>query len=218
MKRLQVKKNNSVFYLHFSTFLSKTQFYMCAVISNLLIALSFVPYSGWVWVHTMIDCHIWKMILTHCVFDFDLHLAGCETFEQLLKTFRLSRGMLGEIMSAYEFLDSECMRLLNAHLKLPNPISGSDSAATRCRSACSASGVTPPAVLLSPADCPFYIVIETSGSDAAHDGEKLHNFLDAAMTSSLVTDGTVATEESKIKVLVSLLDKTRVCICTTFIN
>lgn len=49
---------------------------------------------------------------------------GCETFEQLLKTFQLCRGMLGEILSAYEFLDSECMRLLNTHLKLPNPISG----------------------------------------------------------------------------------------------
>lgn len=49
---------------------------------------------------------------------------GCETFEQLLKTFQLCRGMLGEILSAYEFLDTECMRLLNTHLKLPNPISG----------------------------------------------------------------------------------------------
>lgn len=49
---------------------------------------------------------------------------GCETFEQLLKTFQLSRGMLGEILSAFEFLDSECMRLLNTHLKLLNPISG----------------------------------------------------------------------------------------------
>lgn len=50
-----------------------------------------------------------------------------------------------------------------------------------------------------PTDCPFYIVIETSGSDPTHDGEKLHNFLEAAMSSSLVTDGTVATEESKAK-------------------
>lgn len=49
-------------------------------------------------------------------------------------------------------------------------------------------------------DCPFYVVIETSGSDTTHDGEKLHNFLEEAMTSSLVTDGTVATEDSKIKV------------------
>ncbi|XP_051244724.1 D-2-hydroxyglutarate dehydrogenase, mitochondrial [Dicentrarchus labrax] len=104
---------------------------------------------------------------------------GCETFEQLLKTFQLCKGMLGEILSAYEFLDSECMRLLNTHLKLPNPIS----------------------------DCPFYVVIETSGSDPTHDGEKLHNFLDEAMTSSLVTDGTVATEDSKIKALWSMRER-----------
>ncbi|KAK5917022.1 hypothetical protein CgunFtcFv8_011946 [Champsocephalus gunnari] len=104
---------------------------------------------------------------------------GCETFEQLLKTFQLSRGMLGEILSAFEFLDSECMRLLNTHLKLRNPIS----------------------------DCPFYIVIETSGSDSTHDGEKLHHFLEEAMTSSLVTDGTVATEDSKIKALWSMRER-----------
>lgn len=50
------------------------------------------------------------------------------------------------------------------------------------------------------ADCPFYIVIETSGSDSGHDSQKLHNFLEEAMTSLLVADGTVATEDSKIKV------------------
>lgn len=104
---------------------------------------------------------------------------GCETFEQLLKTFQLCRGMLGEILSAFEFLDSECMRLLNTHLKLPNPIS----------------------------DCPFYIVIETAGSDANHDSEKLHNFLEEAMNTSVVTDGTVATEESKIKALWSMRER-----------
>uniref|UniRef100_A0AAX7U071 D-2-hydroxyglutarate dehydrogenase, mitochondrial n=1 Tax=Astatotilapia calliptera TaxID=8154 RepID=A0AAX7U071_ASTCA len=104
---------------------------------------------------------------------------GCETFEQLLKTFQLCKSMLGEILSAFEFLDSECMRLLNTHLKLPNPIS----------------------------DCPFYIVIETSGSDPTHDAQKLHNFLEEAMTSSLVSDGTVATEEAKIKALWSLRER-----------
>lgn len=104
---------------------------------------------------------------------------GCETFEQLLKTFQLCRGMLGEILSAFEFLDSECMRLLNTHLKLSNPIS----------------------------DCPFYIVIETAGSDPNHDSEKLHNFLEEAMNTSVVTDGTVATEESKIKALWSLRER-----------
>uniref|UniRef100_A0A8C6TRV7 D-2-hydroxyglutarate dehydrogenase, mitochondrial n=1 Tax=Neogobius melanostomus TaxID=47308 RepID=A0A8C6TRV7_9GOBI len=104
---------------------------------------------------------------------------GCETFEQLLKTFQLCRGMLGEILSAFEFLDSECMRLLNTHLKLPNPIS----------------------------DCPFYIVIETAGSDPNHDSEKLHHFLEEAMNTCVVTDGTVATEKSKIKALWSMRER-----------
>uniref|UniRef100_A0A668A8B6 D-2-hydroxyglutarate dehydrogenase, mitochondrial n=1 Tax=Myripristis murdjan TaxID=586833 RepID=A0A668A8B6_9TELE len=104
---------------------------------------------------------------------------GCETFEQLLQTFKLCRGMLGEILSAFEFLDSECMRLLNTHLKLPNPIT----------------------------DCPFYVVIETAGSNPTHDEEKLHNFLEEAMTSSLVTDGTVATEDTKIKALWSMRER-----------
>ncbi|XP_013865231.1 D-2-hydroxyglutarate dehydrogenase, mitochondrial [Austrofundulus limnaeus] len=104
---------------------------------------------------------------------------GCETFEQLLRAFQLCRGMLGEILSAFEFLDSECMRLLKTHLKLTNPIS----------------------------DCPFYILIETSGSDPSHDEQKLHNFLEEAMTSLLVSDGTVATEESKIKALWSMRER-----------
>lgn len=94
---------------------------------------------------------------TACL-EFDPRLPGCETFEQLLETFRLSRGMLGEIMSAYEFLDSECMRLLNGHLKLPNPISGSGQTVARCRSASVRSGVTPHAVP------PRQIVPSTSSS------------------------------------------------------
>ncbi|XP_061600464.1 D-2-hydroxyglutarate dehydrogenase, mitochondrial [Cololabis saira] len=104
---------------------------------------------------------------------------GCETFQQLLKTFHLCRSMLGEILSAFEFLDSECVRLLNTHLRLSNPIS----------------------------DCPFYIVIETSGSDPTHDSEKLHNFLEEAMASAFVLDGTVATEDSKIKALWSMRER-----------
>lgn len=59
-------------------------------------------------------------------------------------------------------------------------------------------------ILFHLADCRFYIVIETSGSDPTHDEEKLHKFLEAATTSSLVIEGTVATEDSKIKVLSAL--------------
>lgn len=106
-------------------------------------------------------------------------LLGCETFDQLLGTFQLCKGMLGEILSAFEFLDAACMGLLNTHLRLANPIR----------------------------DCPFYIVMETSGSNSAHDEAKLHAFLEAAMTSSLVTDGTVANEDAKVKAIWSLRER-----------
>ncbi|MCJ8732054.1 hypothetical protein PDJAM_G00206560 [Pangasius djambal] len=104
---------------------------------------------------------------------------GCSSFQNLLETFQMCRGMLGEILSAFEFLDASCMSLVEKHLKLANPITES----------------------------PFYIVIETAGSSAAHDEEKLHNFLDKVMASSLVVDGAVATEEAKIKALWSIRER-----------
>ncbi|XP_066536479.1 D-2-hydroxyglutarate dehydrogenase, mitochondrial isoform X3 [Hoplias malabaricus] len=104
---------------------------------------------------------------------------GCASFQDLLATFQTCRGLLGEILSAFEFLDASCMSLLEKHLKLSNPIRES----------------------------PFYVVIETAGSNAAHDEEKLHRFLDKVMTSALVSDGTVATEESKIKALWSMRER-----------
>ncbi|XP_064577092.1 D-2-hydroxyglutarate dehydrogenase, mitochondrial isoform X2 [Zonotrichia leucophrys gambelii] len=104
---------------------------------------------------------------------------GCQSFAKVLETFTTCRAMLGEILSAYEFMDEKCMELVETHLKLSSPV----------------------------ADSPFYVLIETSGSNSTHDEEKLHNFLEQAMASGLVTDGTVATDEKKIKVLWSLRER-----------
>ncbi|KAL9845219.1 LOW QUALITY PROTEIN: D-2-hydroxyglutarate dehydrogenase, mitochondrial [Geothlypis trichas] len=104
---------------------------------------------------------------------------GCQSFAKVLETFTTCRTMLGEILSAYEFMDEKCMELVETHLKLSNPV----------------------------ADSPFYVLIETSGSNSTHDEEKLNNFLERAMASGLVTDGTVATDEKKIKVLWSLRER-----------
>ncbi|TFK03922.1 RNA exonuclease 4 [Platysternon megacephalum] len=109
----------------------------------------------------------------------NLVFLGCQSFSQVLGTFTTCKGMLGEILSAYEFMDDKCMKLVENHLKLSKPVTGS----------------------------PFYILIETSGSNSAHDEEKLNNFLEHVMASGLVTDGTVATEDKKIKMLWSLRER-----------
>lgn len=104
---------------------------------------------------------------------------GCQSFAKVLETFTTCRAMLGEILSAYEFMDEKCMELVERHLKLSSPV----------------------------ADSPFYVLIETSGSNSTHDEEKLNNFLEQAMASGLVTDGTVATDDKKIKMLWSLRER-----------
>lgn len=55
-------------------------------------------------------------------------------------------------------------------------------------------------------ESPFYVLIETSGSSSEHDEEKLNHFLEYIMASDLVVDGTLASEDKKIKVI-SLLRK-----------
>jgi len=99
-------------------------------------------------------------------------LIGCDSFDSVLKLLSSARANLNEILSAFEFIDTEAMSSVTAHLHVSNPISSSS----------------------------FYVLLETSGSNAAHDEHKLQTFLDEVMTSQIVTDGIVATVPSKIQV------------------
>lgn len=62
--------------------------------------------------------------------------------------YRRSRRELGEILSAFEFLDRQALNLTKQHLE----------------------GVKDP---LPSTETPFYLVVETSGSNAEHDMAKL---------------------------------------------
>jgi len=98
--------------------------------------------------------------------------AGCESFAHVLQVMGHARSMLNEIMSAYEVIDHDSMQCVLPHLRTTNPVRES----------------------------PFYVLVETSGSNAAHDEEKLAGFLDVVMTTGLVVDGTVAADLTQIKV------------------
>ncbi|XP_038671946.1 D-2-hydroxyglutarate dehydrogenase, mitochondrial isoform X2 [Scyliorhinus canicula] len=63
------------------------------------------------------------------------------------------------------------------------------------------------AVSVALLESPFYILIETSGSNSDHDQEKLNHFLEKVMSCGLVTDGTMATEENKIKAIWALRER-----------
>ncbi|WCJ43516.1 D-2-hydroxyglutarate dehydrogenase mitochondrial [Euphorbia peplus] len=92
---------------------------------------------------------------------------ACNDYLSCQKLLFEAKRKLGEILSAFEFLDSEAMELVLNHLE----------------------GVRNP---LPPSVHNFYVLIETTGSDESYDKEKLESFLLRAMESSLVADGVLA--------------------------
>ncbi|XP_014438302.2 D-2-hydroxyglutarate dehydrogenase, mitochondrial [Tupaia chinensis] len=106
-------------------------------------------------------------------------LLGCPGFAEVLQTFSTCKQVLGEILSAFEFMDAECVQLVGRHLHLACPVRES----------------------------PFYVLVETSGSSARHDAEKMNSFLEQVLGSGLVTDGTMATDQKKVQVLWALRER-----------
>lgn len=97
------------------------------------------------------------------------------TFENVQKVFVQAKSRLGEILSAFEFWDASALRMTLANLDtLRHPFANETNT-------------------------PFYILVETSGSNFEHDASKLSGFLESLMDSELVVDGVVAQDESQIK-------------------
>ena len=108
----------------------------------------------------------------HSFLIFPFVKTGCTSFQGVLDIFSETKKELGEILSAFEFIDAASMEMIQENLHLTNPI--------------------------SPA--PFYVLIETGGSNKDHDEEKLSALLEGLMDKEKAADGTLATEMSKIQV------------------
>lgn len=98
---------------------------------------------------------------------------GCFTFDHVLQAVQIIRKMLPEILTSLEVLDDHAADSVRKNLGLSIPI-----------------------------DChPFYLLLEVSGSNGSHNEEKLHNCLNTLMEQNVVSDGTLATEPSRMKTI-----------------
>jgi (R)-2-hydroxyglutarate---pyruvate transhydrogenase len=106
-----------------------------------------------------------------------VHVAylGVKDYDAVLETMKEARADLGEILSAVEFQDRTSLQYVVDHL--PGARDPLDS------------------------EFPFYVLIETSGSNAEHDSEKLSAFLERVMEEGVVLDGTLAQDETQIRSL-----------------
>ncbi|XP_011083168.1 D-2-hydroxyglutarate dehydrogenase, mitochondrial isoform X1 [Sesamum indicum] len=97
----------------------------------------------------------------------NLAFLACKDYTSCQKLLSAAKTKLGEILSAFEFLDINAMDLVLKHLDgLRDPLPSSKHN--------------------------FYILIETTGSTESHDKEKLEAFLLQSIESGLLTDGVLA--------------------------
>ncbi|KAL8473834.1 hypothetical protein ACS0TY_030624 [Phlomoides rotata] len=97
----------------------------------------------------------------------NLAFLACDDYSSCQKILSEAKRKLGEILSAFEFLDKYAMDLVLKHLDgLRDPLPSSKHN--------------------------FYILIETTGSTESHDKEKLEAFLIHSIESGMLTDGVLA--------------------------
>ncbi|GAB2227358.1 hypothetical protein Droror1_Dr00009176 [Drosera rotundifolia] len=94
-------------------------------------------------------------------------ILACDDYVSCQKLLLEAKRKLGEVLSGFEFLDSQSMDLVLNHLE----------------------GARNP---LPPSLHNFYALIETTGNDESYDKEKLQAFLMASMENGLISDGVIA--------------------------
>ncbi|GLV38637.1 D-2-hydroxyglutaric acid dehydrogenase [Carabus blaptoides fortunei] len=100
-----------------------------------------------------------------------LAFLALESFDNILETYKRAKNRLGEVLSSCEMADALSMDCVSGNLKVKNPLG----------------------------EYPFYMLIETSGSNGNHDEEKLNQFLEEVMTDGIVLDGTMTNEPGRMK-------------------
>lgn len=93
----------------------------------------------------------------------------CPSFAAVQQVLSAAKQQLGEILSAVEFLDAASLQLATTLLPwVSNPLGSTGAAAAAAAGQAAAAA----------GDSSMYMVIETQGSNEAHDKEKLESFLE----------------------------------------
>ncbi|KAL5049426.1 hypothetical protein BDW71DRAFT_195431 [Aspergillus fruticulosus] len=97
---------------------------------------------------------------------------GLESYDKVRQAFGEAKKQLSEILSAFELMDGRSQKLVHTSTGNKYPLEG---------------------------EYPFYCLVETSGSNAEHDMEKLETFLESIMGEGIVADGVLAQDETQFQ-------------------
>ncbi|KAL1496987.1 hypothetical protein ABEB36_008024 [Hypothenemus hampei] len=104
---------------------------------------------------------------------------GLQSYDKVLQILKKARRELAEIISAVEVMDSITIDWSSEHTKLKPPIDR----------------------------YPYYLLIETSGSNEEYDGLRFNAFLESALVQNYVLNGVVTGELSKMQSIWSVRER-----------
>jgi FAD/FMN-containing dehydrogenase len=104
-------------------------------------------------------------------------LLGLTSFEKVQEAFQRTREAMGEILSAFEFWDQASFELTQQHLDVRQPLADA---------------------------YPFYVLVESSGSDKEHDDVKMARLLESLMEQDIVVDGALAQDATQAQAMWSI--------------
>ena len=120
-------------------------------------------------------------------------LCACTSLDQVQDCLQLARQVLGETLSAFEFMDRTVTHLV-ANSNHSNVTTTSNMIPKQPSSSTRSSGNGDDYY-------PYYILVETHGSNATHDEEKMQTFLEASFEQELVVDGVLAQDLTQVETL-----------------
>lgn len=94
------------------------------------------------------------------------------SWENVQIVYKKAKEELQEIISAFEFFDEAAYKLVKKHMNVTDPLT---------------------------TQAPFYLLIETHGSNKEHDDAKLHSFLATIKELNAAQEGYVAKDEKQIR-------------------
>lgn len=112
----------------------------------------------------------------------NLILIACKnnSFQNVIDIFKLAKRDLNEVLSAFEFMDSESMTVVKENLNLENPFKTNSK---------------------------FYCLAETHGSCDDHDKAKIEQFYSNLSKENLCSDAVIAENETQFKDIWSLRER-----------
>ncbi|CAG8487498.1 2875_t:CDS:10 [Acaulospora morrowiae] len=106
-------------------------------------------------------------------------LVGLSSFENVQDAFIKAKEELSEILSAFEFWDASAVKLIKDHLVQGSRFPLEDN-------------------------YPFYVLVESSGSNKVHDDEKLLCFLENLLEKDIAKNAIVAQDETQFRTIWSI--------------